>query len=346
MADRCLACHADVADEMRDAATLHGALLAGKPTVVCRPCHTEHRGADAPDEPRRRYLPPPGHRLLIAGPRRVGPGSALGCADCHGLSGTSATCNKEQPACCTSWRTSWCPTICPRSRAINETIDGIEDQVFHHPPLDPEQIFTLKRTLLHLRRIIAPQREVLNKLARGDFAVVAPDDRMYFRDVYDHLVRMYDITESLRDLVGGVLETYLSVVNNRMNEVMKTLTLITTLFMPLSFLAGFFGMNFFAPVTALDAWTDKPAFVIALVVMVVTPGIMYVWMRRRAWMVASAGFAVVAALGLRLQPQRRPADQVAELAPQDHEGRHPADGVAAARRPTITANPTKSTMMM
>jgi magnesium transporter len=173
----------------------------------------------------------------------------------------------------------------PAVEGIDETIDGIEDQVFHQPPPTlPEQIFTLKRTLLHLRRIIAPQREVLNKLARGDFAVVAPDDRMYFRDVYDHLVRMYDITESLRDLVGGVLETYLSVVNNRMNEVMKTLTLITTLFMPLSFLAGFFGMNFFAPVTALDAWTDKPAFLIALVVMVVTPGIMYVWMRRRAWM--------------------------------------------------------------
>jgi len=173
----------------------------------------------------------------------------------------------------------------PAVEGIDETIDGIEDQVFLAPPATlPERIFTLKRSLLHLRRIIAPQREVLNKLARGDFAVVAPDDRVYFRDVYDHLVRMYDITESLRDLVGGVLETYLSVVNNRMNEVMKTLTLITTLFMPLSFLAGFFGMNFFAPATPLDAWTDKPAFLLAIVVMVVTPAIMYVWMRRRAWM--------------------------------------------------------------
>lgn len=173
----------------------------------------------------------------------------------------------------------------PAVESIDETIDSIEDQVFLAPPMTlPEQIFTLKRTLLHLRRIIPPQREVLNKLARGDFAVVAPDDRVYFRDVYDHLVRMYDITENLRDLVGGVLDTYLSVVNNRMNEVMKTLTLITTLFMPLSFLAGFFGMNFFAPVTALDVWTDKPAFLVVIALMFVIPGIMYWWMRRRAWM--------------------------------------------------------------
>ncbi len=173
----------------------------------------------------------------------------------------------------------------PAVEGIDEAIDRIEDQVFLAPPATlPEQIFTLKRTLLHLRRIIAPQREVLNKLARGDFAVVAPGDRIYFRDVYDHLVRMYDIIESLRDLVGGVLETYLSVVNNRMNEVMKTLTLITTLFMPLSFLAGFFGMNFFAPVAPFDAWTDEPAFLITLVLMIATPVIMYAWMRRRAWM--------------------------------------------------------------
>ena len=89
-----------------------------------------------------------------------------------------------------------------------------------------------------------PQREVLNKLARGDYAVIEPGDRVFFRDVYDHLVRLHDITEGLRDLVGGALDTYLSVVSNRMNEVMKVLAVITTLFMPISFLSGFFGMNF------------------------------------------------------------------------------------------------------
>ena len=81
---------------------------------------------------------------------------------------------------------------------------------------------------------------------------------MYYRDVYDHLVRVHDITESLRDLVTGALDTYLSVVNNRLNDIMKTLTIITTIFMPLSFLTGFFGMNFFGPGNQLNHWTGSP----------------------------------------------------------------------------------------
>lgn len=173
----------------------------------------------------------------------------------------------------------------PVVEEMDEAIDRIEDQVFDNPgPYLLERIFTLKRALLHLRRIMAPQREVLNKLARGDYAVIDAEDRVFFRDVYDHLVRLYDITESLRDLVGGALDTYLSVVSNRMNEVMKTLTVITTMFMPISFLAGFFGMNFFQPVAPLDAWTDHPAFALMIVATVLVPAGMYLWMRKRAWM--------------------------------------------------------------
>ncbi len=173
----------------------------------------------------------------------------------------------------------------PVVEGVDEAIDQIEDQVFDNPtPTILEQIFTLKRGLLRLRRIIAPQREVLNKLARGDYAVIDAEERVFFRDVYDHLVRLYDITESLRDLVGGALDTYLSVVSNRMNEVMKTLTVITTLFMPLSFVVGFFGMNFFQPVAPMDVWTDRLAFILTVVGMVLTPAAMYLWMRRRAWM--------------------------------------------------------------
>lgn len=108
--------------------------------------------------------------------------------------------------------------------------------------------------------------------------------QMYFRDVYDHLVRLYDISDTMRDLVGGVMDMYLSVVNNRMNDVMKALTIITTLFTPLSFLVGFFGMNFFQPAIPLLAWTDKFAFGLTLVVMVLAPLLMYGWMRKRSWM--------------------------------------------------------------
>jgi magnesium transporter len=169
---------------------------------------------------------------------------------------------------------------------MDDAIDQIEDEVFDKPTPDTlERIFRLKRAVLHLRRIISPQREVLNRLARDDYPVIDAHDRIYFRDVYDHLVRLYDIIESLRDLVGGALDTYLSVINNRMNDIMKTLTVITTLFMPISFAAGFFGMNFFQPVQdPLKAWTTSPVFILALAVMLLTPVSMYFWIRRRGWM--------------------------------------------------------------
>lgn len=173
----------------------------------------------------------------------------------------------------------------PVVEGMDEALDRIEDEIFDNPgPSLLAQIFTFKRALLRLRRILTPQRETLNKLARGDYGVIDPEARVFFRDVYDHLVRLHDITEGLRDLTGGALDTYLSVVSNRMNEVMKTLTVITTLFMPVSFLVGFFGTNFFQPVAPLTAWTDRPAFVLMLLAMVVVPAGMFLWMRKRAWM--------------------------------------------------------------
>jgi len=167
---------------------------------------------------------------------------------------------------------------------IDQAIDQIEDQVFTDPrPHTLEQLFDLKRILLTMRRIITPQREVLNKLARDDYTVIDPKDRIFFRDVYDHLVRLHDLNESMRDLVGGALDTYLSVINNRMNEVMKTLTVITTLFMPITFVTGFFGMNFFEPVAYLVGWTGTRAFLVMLGIVGLLPIGMYLWMRRRLW---------------------------------------------------------------
>jgi magnesium transporter len=173
----------------------------------------------------------------------------------------------------------------PVVEKIDEAIDLAEDQIFDRPtPYTLERIFTLKRAALHLRRIIGPQREVLNKLARDDYKVIDLEARVYFRDVYDHLVRLHDISESIRDLVGGALDTYLSVINNRMNEIMKTLTMITTLFMPISFIASFFGMNFFQPAAPLTMWTGMPAFALTMISLMVTPFVMYLWARRRGWM--------------------------------------------------------------
>jgi magnesium transporter len=172
----------------------------------------------------------------------------------------------------------------PIVERIDEEIDGIEDQVFDRPnPQTLERLFALKRALLSMRRILLPQREVLNKLARDDYAVIDRKDRIFFRDIYDHLVRLHDLNESLRDLVGGALDTYLSVVNNRMNEVMKTLTIITTLFMPLTFLTGFFGMNFFAANPPYAGWTTPLTFYATLGLITLAPFFMYLWMRRRTW---------------------------------------------------------------
>jgi magnesium transporter len=172
----------------------------------------------------------------------------------------------------------------PVVEKIDDEIDQLEDQIFDRPhPKTLERLFTLKRVLLSMRRILLPQREVLNKMARDDYKVIDRKDRVFFRDIYDHLVRLHDLNESLRDLVSGALDTYLSVVNNRLNDVMKTLTLITTLFMPISFITGFFGMNFFQPVADLTGWTSLQTFEVTLGIMLGLPMLMYIWMRSRTW---------------------------------------------------------------
>jgi len=167
---------------------------------------------------------------------------------------------------------------------IDESIEEFEDAVFERPtPATLEGVFALKRGLLQLRRVVGPQREVFNKLARDDLRMIDKKDRIYFRDVYDHLVRLHDINESMRDQITGVVEIYLSVINNRMNEIMKTLTLITTIFMPISFLVGFFGMNYFAAPLQFAAWTSLPSFGFTMLLLALTPVVFLLWFRRRNW---------------------------------------------------------------
>jgi magnesium transporter len=169
--------------------------------------------------------------------------------------------------------------------AIDETIEAFEDAVFDRPtPETLEGVFALKRGLLQLRRVVGPQREVFNKLARDDLRMIDKKDRIYFRDVYDHLVRLHDINESMRDQVTGVLEIYLSVINNRMNEIMKTLTLIATIFMPITFLVGFFGMNYFEPPPLFGGWTSLPSFAFTMFILACTPLGFVIWFRRRKWL--------------------------------------------------------------
>lgn len=175
--------------------------------------------------------------------------------------------------------------VFPLTDELGERLDHLEDKVLLDARVDAvEEILQLKRASFELRRVILPQREVLNRLSRGDSNSINLEQRMYFRDVYDHLVRLQDIVDGLRDLTGSVLEIHLSVVNNRMNEVMKVLTVITTLFMPITFITGFFGMNFFGPSFSSTLWTGRSAFQIAMLFLIAAPLIMLAWMRGRRWM--------------------------------------------------------------
>lgn len=133
----------------------------------------------------------------------------------------------------------------PILETIEDALDNVEEKLFENP--DPPLLRTilgLKRTLMRLKKTVFPQREVINHLARNEYLFVQPRTQAYFRDVYDQLYRMAEMTESFRDVTTALVETYLSTVSNRMNQIMKVLTLFATIFMPLTFLAGVYGMNF------------------------------------------------------------------------------------------------------
>lgn len=128
---------------------------------------------------------------------------------------------------------------------LDDAIDALEDEVFKQPSQRTmARILHLKKDIVTIRRIAFFQREMLNRLSRGEFPQITADERAYYRNVYDHLVRMTDQTDSYRDTTAGLLDAYLSVTSNSLNQVMKVLTIISTIFLPLSVITGFFGMNF------------------------------------------------------------------------------------------------------
>ena len=130
---------------------------------------------------------------------------------------------------------------------FDDRIDTLEDNIFslgRPNKLILEEIMNLKRGVLRLRRISAKQKEVILRMSRGEFALIDQQTLPFFRDIHDHIGRVTDLSESYRDLISGALEAYLSVVSNRMNEIMKVLTIFSAIMLPLTFLAGVYGMNF------------------------------------------------------------------------------------------------------
>ena len=169
---------------------------------------------------------------------------------------------------------------------LDTAIDDIQDEIFARPKRNTlQQIQEIKRRALRLQRVLLPFREAINRLARDTYATIPSEDRVYFRDVYDHLVRIHDIAENLRDLVSGAIDTYLSVVSNRTNDVMKALTLVTVMFLPMTFLVGFFGMNFFGQTLEFTSPPLPKAtlFWASMAVMFATPFVIGGIARRRGW---------------------------------------------------------------
>lgn len=130
---------------------------------------------------------------------------------------------------------------------FDERIDTLEDDIFTLKSPNNEileEVMDLKRGVLRLRRISTKQMDVFYRMSRGEFALLDQQMLPFYRDIYDHLIRVTDLAESYRDLISGALEAYLSVVSNRLNEIMKVLTIFSAVMLPLTFIAGVYGMNF------------------------------------------------------------------------------------------------------
>jgi magnesium transporter len=128
---------------------------------------------------------------------------------------------------------------------IGETVESLEEELITNPtPETLQSIHRLKRELIFLRKSVWPLRELISGLERGEASLIQEKTTVFLRDVYDHTIQVIDTVESLRDMVSGMLDVYLSSLSNRMNEVMKVLTIIATIFIPMTFIAGIYGMNF------------------------------------------------------------------------------------------------------
>jgi magnesium transporter len=169
----------------------------------------------------------------------------------------------------------------PAVEELDDTLSHVEELVLARGDTSIlQEILVLKRNVQRLRRTIIPQRDVVNRIARGEYAaVVRPETHIYFRDIYDHIVRVEQLVESVRDLADGVLNTYLSAQNNRMNEVMKTLSVVATVLLPLTFIASIYGMNFDHMPELTWGW----GYYLALAGMALVAAGMVLFFRYRRW---------------------------------------------------------------
>jgi magnesium transporter len=164
---------------------------------------------------------------------------------------------------------------------IGDTTEDIEDDLLANPSQDTLlEIQGLKRKIITLRRAIWPLREVMNGLDRTESELMKAVTKVYVRDVYDHTIQVIDTIENYREVLSSMLDIYLSSLSNSMNLVMKTLTIIATIFMPLTFIAGIYGMNF----VYMPELKWKFGYLFVWVIISIVSVIMYVYFKRKKWL--------------------------------------------------------------
>jgi len=166
-------------------------------------------------------------------------------------------------------------------------IDQLEDEIFLGVTQRTlERILNMKRQVFALRRITSYQREMLHRLSRGEFDLITNQEVAYYRNVFDHLVRATELAESYRDILTGMLDAYLSITSNRMNEIMKVLAVISTFFLPLTFVAGIYGMNFNTSKSPYNMpelnWFFGYPFAWGIMLMIALG--MYIFFKRKKWL--------------------------------------------------------------
>lgn len=172
----------------------------------------------------------------------------------------------------------------PVLESVTERLEELEDRILETPSRAVvAELHGLKRELLRLRRVMWPHREMINSLIRDTIPIIKEETRLYLRDVYDHAVRIIDLLETSRELCSDLMDLYLSSVSHRMNEVMKVLTVISTLFIPLTFIVGVYGMNF-KTMPELD-WPGGYFICWAIMILITMGQLVFVY--RRGWLRAN-----------------------------------------------------------
>jgi magnesium transporter len=173
----------------------------------------------------------------------------------------------------------------PYLNDFDERIDSLEDDILKAPTeAQLGELFDMKRILMNMRKVIAPQRDMMASINSGVSEIPGMTDEAsrYFRDLYDHLIRLADLIDSYRDLLSSVMDTHLSTVSNRLNVVMKQLAIIATIFLPLSWLTGFFGQNFLFLVNHITG--TATFFVVGIGTELIAVGLLFMLFKRRGWL--------------------------------------------------------------